>query len=194
LSSEMSRFFAAQFNLVCQNWFSRRKTAFLRSDSALKTRFHGGSSRRYSMRTSVLYAILSAATTWVKNTATRRSHPKVLPVASLVSTTPCRRGVTCGGITEMGHCFFPKDSIYPIRCAHWSTIDRRRSSMRYVHLQKPLREAYDEEHLRALHIPRWSKADSLRVCVATRQPSSSSKSRLDGEGAVQGAVAKRHFR
>jgi hypothetical protein len=65
---------------------------------------------------------------------------------------------------------------------------------RYVHLQKLLREGQDEEYLYALHMPRWSRADSLTVCVATRQPSLSSKSGLDGEGVVQGAVAKRHFR
>jgi hypothetical protein len=127
LSSETSRFFCDAIQSH-QGQLSQRRPAFLRTDCTLNTRFRGGTSRHDSMRISVLSPILSAATSWVKNTAARRSHPKGLPVASLVSTTPCRRGVTCGGIAKMGHCFFPKDIIYPIRGAHWSTIDRRRSS------------------------------------------------------------------
>jgi hypothetical protein len=49
-----------------QDQFLRRKTAFLTTGFALKDSFHGGLSRRYAIRTSVLTPILSAATSWVK--------------------------------------------------------------------------------------------------------------------------------
>jgi hypothetical protein len=49
-----------------QDQFSRRKTALLRRDFSVKEPFHGGSSRHYTMRMSVLNPILPTATGWVK--------------------------------------------------------------------------------------------------------------------------------
>jgi hypothetical protein len=93
----------------CQNRFSRRKRALLRPDFALKDCFHGGLSRRYSMRTSVLSPILSAATSWVKPSlelgnwkqdsgcgvarppSRPRSHPDNPPRVSSRDTTEIQR-------------------------------------------------------------------------------------------------------